>query len=70
MRSYYKFTTENLNKEVEYRVDGLVVTRAVIKSTSARRGVLLLQLNLKEASELAKRLVSGKATFEVEPVSK
>ncbi len=68
-RMFAEFTTNNIGRTVEVRIDGKVVMRPIIREAIKGGSVQVSgSFTLKEAQELADRLNSGAARVEAEVV--
>ena len=69
-RLFADFTTRNIGRKTELRVDGRIVMKPVIRQPIlGGSGQLSGQFSLDEAKDIAARLSSGTGKFEVEVVS-
>lgn len=65
-RDFAEFTRKHINKHVVFRIDGQEIMNAIVRSEiPGGRGVISVR-NANEAINVAERLNSGKANFEVE----
>jgi preprotein translocase subunit SecD len=65
-RDFARFTTENVSRKVDFRVDGKTLMQPVVREPITGGAGQVLVSSVDEGKSLAERLAKGTATLEVE----